>query len=267
MATNGGMGAGGVFEVFEPWIRLDLVRRYQALGALVCAYAQGSLVERLAREGDIDVVLVWRDDLPVRPERPPSGLADPEPQPLVFDHEPSFVVDRFWHAGQQFDVKHIVRAEVDSWVEAVEAGEGRSGYPMPVVGIHGLVNGVVLADSGGYAAGIRERMRHVPAPFRRAAWLSGEAAEAFLQELRRCVDRGDYLLFHSLAVEAIRAAFIGWFAARDLYWPHEKRLSERLALAGYPDLAELERAVWSKDGLAARLEAIDALLSRLRDDS
>jgi hypothetical protein len=126
----------------------------------------------------------------------------------------------------------------------VEAGEGRSGYPMPAIGIHGLLAGIVLADENGYAAAVRSRVASVPAAFRRAARMQAETASAYLQELERCVERGDHLLFHSLAVDAIRAGFIASFAAGDRYWPPEKRLSQRLQLLGHPDLAELERRAW-----------------------
>ena len=68
---------------------------------------------------------------------------------------------------------------------------------------------------------------------------------------------------HSLAVEAIRAGLIAWFAAGDRYWPHEKRLSQRLQLLGHPDLAELERRAWLGETLAVRLAAIRELLARL----
>jgi hypothetical protein len=232
-------------------------------GDLAYAYAQGSLVEGLATDADIDVVLVWEGQLPERSRRPPAGLADLDPAPAVFHQEPSFVVDRVWRAGQQFDVKHITRREIDGWADAVEAGEGRSGYPMPAIGIHGLLAGIVLADESGYAAAIRSRVASVPAAFRRAARMQAETASAYLQELEWCVERGDHLLFHSLAVDAIRAGFIAWFAAGDRSWPHEKRLSQRLQLLGHPDLAELERRAWLGKTLAARLAAIRELLARL----
>jgi Domain of unknown function (DUF4037) len=255
--------ASPAFERSEGWLRSDLVGSYQALGDLVCAYARGSLVEGFTNDADIDVVLVWAKQLPESSRRPPPGLADLDQAPVIFD-EPGFVIDRIWRAGQQFDVKHTTRREVDGWIDAVEAGNGRSGYPMPVIEIHGLTAGVVLADEQGYAAAIRDRLAHVPAAFRQAARMSDEALGAYLQELERCAERGDDLLFHSLAVDAVRSAFIGWFANNDRYWPHEKRLLERLKLLGQRDLVELERRVWIEDTLAARLAAMRELLARLR---
>jgi hypothetical protein len=253
------------FARFRPTLESRLVPAYRPLGTLVCAYAQGSLVEGLADAGDIDVVLAWEDGVPAPSRRPPPGLADASPEPIVYHVASAFVVDRVWTAGQQLDVKHMTRAELDSWAEAVETGEGRAGYPMPVIGIHGLVNGVVLADDQGHAARLISRLMHVPVRFRRAAALSDEAVAGNLQELSGCVRRGDQLLFHSLAVEAVRAAFIAWFATRDMYWPHEKRLGQRLRRLGHGDLAALEEQFWTEQGLASQLAILRQLLERLSD--
>ena len=72
----------------------------------------------------------------------PERLTDPSPEPTTFD-QVGFVLDRFWLNGQQIDVKHVTTAEVEAWAGAVAAGKGRRGYPMPVVAVHGLVEGIV----------------------------------------------------------------------------------------------------------------------------
>lgn len=86
---------------------------------------------------DLDLVLVWEKTPPPREHRPPEDLADRSPEPSIFD-QPGFVLDRFWLDGQQVDAKHVTMAEVEGWATAVEAGEGRRGYPMPAMSVYGL---------------------------------------------------------------------------------------------------------------------------------
>lgn len=93
------------------------------------------------------------------------GLPDPSPEPTVCD-QAGLVVDRFWVDGQQIDAKHVSSAEVDAWVRDGEAGEEGGGHLMPVVSFYGLVEGIVLWDHRGVAAGLRARLRHVPSAFR-----------------------------------------------------------------------------------------------------
>jgi len=253
-----------VFREFEPWLRSELVVAYRPLGALLACFAQGSIVEGLASDTDIDVVLVWDGGPPDSSVRPAAGLADEDPAATVFD-QPDFNVDRFWHDGQQFDVKHMPRLELETWVELIESGRGWDGYPTPVVGIHGLVSGVILADSDGYLAAVLDRVGHVPPAFVRNTRTSTETLTAIFTELEGCADRGDYLLFHRLAADVIRTGFIGWFAAQGRYWPLEKRLTARLQLAGRAELADLEQRAWTESTLHLRLEAIRQLLTALTE--
>jgi hypothetical protein len=62
----------------------------------------------------------------------------------------------------------------------------------------------------------------------------------------------------------MRRAYIGWFARNGQYWPHEKRLAQRLADLGGLDLAENDTAVWTSD-LAGALAAIREQLRRLSE--
>ena len=68
-----------VFGKFERWLHCELVAGYQPLGALLACFAQGSIVEGLASDADIDVVLVWDGDPPDASLRPAAGLADEDP--------------------------------------------------------------------------------------------------------------------------------------------------------------------------------------------
>jgi hypothetical protein len=256
--------SAGVFGKFERWLRTELVVGYRPLGALLACFAQGSIVEGLASDADIDVVLVWDGDPPDSSVRPAEGLADEDPAPTVFD-QPDFNVDRFWHDGQQFDVKHMPRLELETWVELIESGRGWDGYPTPVVGIHGLLSGVVLVDPDCYLGAVRDRVGRLPQAFVRNTQMSTGTLTGLFTELERCADRGDYLLFHRLAADAIRAGFIGWFAAQGRYWPLEKRLTTRLQLAGRGDLADLEQRAWTEPTLHQRLAAIRQLFTALTE--
>jgi hypothetical protein len=240
-----------------------LVPAYAGAGGLAFAYAQGSLVEGLAQMADLDLVLVWDDRPPPKEHRPPERLADPRPEPTVFD-QVGFVLDRFWLNGQQVDVKHVSATEVEAWAGAVEDGEGRRGYPMPVVSVHGLISGIILSDESGLAAEFRDRLRTVPHAFRSGATDAAvQAQTSYPDALAGCAESGDGLLFHGLAADYLRTLFIAWFAVNDFYWPHEKRLGVRLRLMGRGDLAALEDDVWAGQGLNARLIAINRLAERL----
>lgn len=242
-----------------------LVPGYSSAGGLAFAYAQGSLVEGLTEEADLDLVLVWDDAPPPDRYRPPAGLADPFPEPTLFD-QAGFVVDRFWLDTQQVDAKHVTTAEVRAWAAAIEAGEGRQGYPMPAVSVYGLLQGIVLHDPKGMADELRGRLRRVPPTFQaRAAAAAARAHDSYPQELAAAAQRGDGLLFHSLVSDYLRLLFMAWFAAEDTYWPHEKRLNVRLRLMGREDLAGLEEKVWTTDPLG-RLHAINQLGDRLLNE-
>src|SRR5690348_12941183 len=71
-----------VFGKFERWLRSEFVAGYRRLGALLACFAQGSIVEGLAWDADIDVVLVWDGEAPDASVRPAAGLADEDPAPM-----------------------------------------------------------------------------------------------------------------------------------------------------------------------------------------
>ena len=107
----------------------------------------------------------------------------------------------------------------------------------------------------------------MPPAFRdRAAGDAVEAHSSYPNELAASAERADGLLFHSRAVEYLRALFIAWLAANDVYWPHEKRLDVRLRLMRRDDQAALEEDVWAGKDLNVRLSAIDRLGERLLNE-
>lgn len=254
-----------VFSKLESGIRAVVVPAYSDLSGLSSAYAQGSLVEGLAEEADLDLVLVW-NSLPSPNRRPPAGLADSEPAPQVFD-QTGFRLDRFWFRGQQIDARHVTVAEFEGWIRAVEGGGGMGGYPMPVIAVHGLVSGVLLADSSGLAGAARDRLRELPPALQVTSEQAfRNAGPHYLKELRGCVERADGLLFHGLVTEAVRSAFLAWFAAQGLYWPHEKRLGRRLTEIGRSDLAKAQSEIWSAGSLASALGAYQELCRLVERD-
>lgn len=249
-------GFSPAYEAIKPAVVDHVIPSYETLGAIAFSYAQGSLVEGLATVADLDLVVAWEAEPPPVAARATLALSEGGPEPKYFD-EAGFVLDRFWLAGQQIDVKHVAVGEVRSWVERVEDGGGTSGYPMPAVALHGLLTGDVLTDPRGDCQKQQARIQKVPEAFsaRTADIFEPEALDGYWENLTACVDRGDGLLFYSLAAELLRRAYIAWFAAQGLYWPHEKRLQARLVGLGRTDLAEGDRRVWS----GTMPEAFDAL--------
>jgi GrpB-like predicted nucleotidyltransferase (UPF0157 family) len=241
---------------------------YDALGSVDAVYVQGSLVECLADVADLDVVVVRSGPPPASAARDPSSIADAAPPPTTFDQQ-GFVLDRFFVDGQQFDVKHVACAELDEWVTAVEdAGPAAtSGYPMPAIAVHGLVEGVVLRDTAGVLAAARTRASAALASFAAAARRRVEDAwPSHRDELTASAARGDGLLFHEVAVPIVRLLFIAWFASQGRWWPHEKRLSERLRRAGRHDLADAEAAVWAAATLEGAARAVQRLAGLVNRD-
>lgn len=242
-----------------------VVPAYGRLGQLACAYGQGSLVEGLAEEADLDLVLVWTDLVPGVDSRPPAGLADPGTEAVVFD-QPGFVLDRFFVSTQQLDVQHRTLADMDQHFRSVKEGEGRTGYPMPTVCLYGLTTGYPLYDPDGYLLDLRAEMNRVPSAYVEATRTAArEQMAGLLAELDNCVQRGDGLLCHSLAVRAVRAMFMAWFAVQGWYWPHEKRLGIRLERLGRSDLAEREAEVWIGH-LAERRTSVEGLWNAIKPE-
>ena len=89
-----------------------------------------------------------------------------------------------------------------------------------------------------------------------------DALDLVLDQLEACVARNDGLLFHSMAADLMRRAYIAWFARQGRYWPHEKRLQTRLVHLDRADLAEGDAAIWSAtlpDAISALRRQLDVL--------
>ncbi len=153
---QGGTVTAAAYLAIRPLLLERVVPAFASLGGMAFAYAQGSLVEGLATEADLDLVLVWDDRPPGPSERAGLALADPLPPPEQHD-QPGFILDRFWAGGQQIDAKHVSRDELSDWVEQVQRGEGTTGYPMPVIALAGLLAAEVLADPRDECRALRER--------------------------------------------------------------------------------------------------------------
>lgn len=256
------MAASYAFERLRDTLVRSVIPAYESIGSLAFVYAHGSLIEGLADDADLDLVLVWDESPPQAPAALSLSIADPEPEAIAFD-QPNFRVDRFFVRGQQIDAKHVTVGGVDAWREAVERGGGMSGYPMPAIAIHGLTSGVVLRDPRGVGSTYQASLAVLPEAFRAAAAQRAvSSADSYFEELDRCAARGDGLLFHDQLVAFVRLLFIAWFARRGEWWPHEKRLSERLRRAGQEELAQLEERVWQGD-MSERLARARSLASAL----
>lgn len=250
------------YERVEHRLRGEVLAHYGTLGDVAFAFAAGSLIEGLADEADLDLTIVWRDGPPTAEGRLPITI-DSVPPPSTFE-QANFNLDRFFIDGQQVDAKHVDHGTFERWVHEVEHGGGTSGYPMPIIVMHALTSGIVLHDQHGVAGQYVARLTPVPSALAaRSADRWAAARASFEAELTHCVRRRDGLLFHALAVDALQSAFIAWFARRGRFWPHEKRLSQRLRDLGYEHLADLEARVWRADELEVAHRALVELFDEI----
>lgn len=259
------MVASDAFRRVQPLVIGSVIPAYCAVGPVAFAYAQGSLVEGLADDADLDLVVVWDEEPPPSEARLPLSIAAARPGPVSFD-EPHFRLDRFFIDGQQVDTKHVSLDEVEGWRAQVERGGGTSGYPMPAIALHGLTSGVLLFDVGGVGAAHRLAAETVPEAYRTAVQARARASlDDFVEELDRCAHREDGMLFHDQLVALARMLFIAWFAQGGRWWPHEKRLGERLRRVGEARLAAIESDLW-RGTLFDRTEAVRQLASEVLDE-
>lgn len=237
-------------------------------GTFAFAYGQGSTFCGFETDADLDIVLIWPEEIPAPAERPAGQLCDLGIAPVQFD-EAACGLDTLVVSGRDTQVINFSRPTFDSWCEAVSAGEGWRGpaWPLPLHAVAGFVYGVLLADDDGEAAAIRERIS-VP-----SARLRGNTRETLAEELpgyRQALSssarRAEGWLFHELTVKLTKHAYTTWFAAEGCYLPFPKHLDrwmERLGLDR--DLALREQLIWRASDLTERqqvvLEFVDAVVA------
>ena len=242
-----------------PFVRDQLVPAYDQAGSRAFAYCQGSMVEGLSDSSDVDIICVWTERAPDQSQRPPLPT-DPTPAPRVWPRQENFHVD-----GQEFGVAHYLLSEWKDWLAEMEQGQGCDGWPTPVIAAHGLLHGVLVHDPANAGAALKTRLHRFPPRLRTQPGLRARIALPDYIEVLVAAERTkDGLLFHGELVKILRLLWIGWFSARELYWPLEKRLTTRLRIMGREDLASLEDAIWAAGpDISVRLSAFLTLAQAL----
>ncbi|ACQ82070.1 hypothetical protein Bcav_3828 [Beutenbergia cavernae DSM 12333] len=239
-----------------------VIERYRPGGSLAFAYGQGSVLSGIVADSDLDVVMIWADGVPTRSARPARALATPGTDPV--QHDGAFGgLDSFDVDGWPVDVAHHTQEQFRRWVAEVLDGAGwqrQSEWPSPLFAVSGFAYGEILADDAGLAREVRARLEAFPARLHDTTRTHlDQMRPAVLAELAGCVRRSDGWLFHELASDLVRTAYLAWFAAHCRYCPFPKRTAawaQRFGLE--PELIDVEQRIWSAAGLDERLELIAA---------
>ncbi len=238
-----------------------MVEAYGGCGARIdFAYGQGSVFSGFTAHSDLDIVIIWgEDELPLPARRPAEELSDPCTDTTQF-HDAAFGLDKLHVSGWDVDVAHYTRTRFDAWCALVEAGDGwqERAWPQPLHAVAGFVHGRLLVDRDRVAQGIRKSMRGPSAQLiTKVMDALGQQLPEYADALRDCADRDDGWLFHELAVQLVKHAYVAWFAAEGHYLPFPTRLRQWIRHLGLEERGVLlERRIWEATALGERRLAI-----------
>jgi hypothetical protein len=237
----------------------QVLSAYRRCGPLGFVYGQGSTFTGFETDADLDIVLIWPEDIPPAADRPTHQLCDAGVAPVQFG-DSAFGLDNLVINGRDVQIAHYSRSTFDSWTEQVNNGEGWHGsaWPLPLHAVAGFVYGVALADPHGDAAEIRERISAPSAKLRSAIReiVAGELPE-YRKILTSSAQRSENWLFHQLSSTLIKRAYAAWFAVEGFYLPFPKHLDrwvDRFDLDR--ELARREQVIWQISDLSDRQLAI-----------
>ena len=246
----------------------QVLPRYEALGPLAFAYAQGSLVSGYTDEADLDVIIVWH-----QPEVPADGrraavvarLDERQPgAPFVVDYR-DVRLDRFVLAGQEYSIGHHALPDFAAVVDAVLAGREPANARVlnPLTLVSGFRYGELLADPDGHAARLLDALAPFPPALAAATrrHLRNNRA-TWLADLQKFAARGDGLAFHDTLVAAARAALQALFAAHEVYFPGDKWLRPAMVRFGVGERAitAFDRLWAPQASLSERIAALEQLI-------
>jgi hypothetical protein len=237
----------------------QVLNAYTTYGPLAFAYGQGSTFSGFETDADLDIVLIWPDNIPACAKRPADQLCDPDVTPTQFDGA-AFGLDNLIISNRDTRVINFSRSTFDSWCEAVSNGEGWRGpeWPLPLHAVAGFVYGVPLADGNGEAATIREQISRPSAKLRSntCETLASELPE-YRKALCSSARRSEGWLFHELTVTLAKHAYASWFAVEGCYLPFPKNLDRWITRLDLDrELAHLEQLIWRTSTLIERQHAV-----------
>jgi hypothetical protein len=232
---------------------------YGKCGPLAFAYGQGSTFSGFETDADLDIVMIWADEVPARTTRPAARLCDPAITSVQFD-DVTYALDNLVIGRRDTQVINFSLSTFGSWCEAVDDGEGWRGaaWPLPLHAVAGFAYGVQLADDAGEAARIRDDL---PGPSARLRANTRDTLADSLPEYRKALGssarRDEGWLFHQLTVTLVKDAYAAWFAREGYYLPFPKHLDRWIARFGLnPGLARTEQAIWRTPDLSERQAAV-----------
>ncbi|HEY8456420.1 MAG TPA: DUF4037 domain-containing protein [Actinopolymorphaceae bacterium] len=240
---------------------------YQELDGLAYAYAHGPVIAGFTNDSDLDVVVVWEDEIP-RYRSPVLGrLHNGSGKPAQHDY-PGLSFDRLRIGDQQVEVAHKNHKMVEGWIGDVQAGWGweDSDSSMSLYSVAGLAYGRVFVGES-RAAEVREELTPFPQLLveRTRAVLEAELP-SYERDLTSAARRGDGLLFHELLSKVLRHALVTWFSAEHRYCPHPRWLQQWATRFGMDSrIAGLERSLWLPVTLERRRETFLTMAKRILD--
>lgn len=248
-------------------IAQKVISEYRRIGGLAFGYGQGSVFTGFSQDSDLDINLVWEQDVqPARETRPVGLLCNPGHAPVQFDG-PSLALDKLWVEGRQVDVVHHSRKTFNRWFEQIQSGDGwqEAVWPLPLFAVSAFFYGVLLDDPQGEGTLAHASLKQFPTTLVHKTHDSLARTLPFYQsELGACARRGDGWLFHDLLGKLLRDTYITWFAAEHRYCPHPKRLQgwiERFNMDA--EIAEIERSIWEVPVLAEKLQLVETMVEKV----
>ncbi|MFG1812673.1 hypothetical protein ACGFIF_02815 [Kribbella sp. NPDC049174] len=240
-----------------------LVGHYRRTDGLSWMYGQGSVITGLTEDSDLDLILVWDQDVPGAPTMPGQSKLTAHGQLAL---EQSYV------DGYDVDLMHIPRRMFVTWISELEGGDGWSGmaWPLPIYVASGLAESELLLDPTGLGTEYRTRVQTPAAPVVAKVRRQLEAAApGFIKELRRSAERENRWLHAHLSVELQKLVYTAWFLFEGHYPPFPKYLPQWYERFGMNrEIQRLEATYWAcrdlTEGTAA-LESLTAAVLNLHD--
>lgn len=231
-------------DLFQSDLLARVTGAFSSLPGLVGILLVGSAATGQADYfSDLDVLCVWEEPLD-RPRRYIAlrTLGEPErssPQLLRFER---LEMDRLRLGSREVEFLHVtlptlerLADQVLDQLETERCSPDRYGFWSPLVW---LQTGIVLVDSEGRLASLRERARHFPDAL--ALKIIGQQFAALklpvLYHLHKAAMRGDGVFLHTILDDIIGHLLQAVFAFNGRFYPGTRRLAQELATLRYaPD--------------------------------
>jgi hypothetical protein len=229
-----------------------IVDQYRGRDGLSWMYGQGSVMTGLTEDSDLDLVLVWSEDVPAAATLPATFVR----------HGP-LALEKAEVGGYDVDLMHLPLSTFDGWMSELERGDGWAGtaWPLPIYVAAGLAESALLLDPSGLGAEHRLRVQTPADPLvSKVRQQLAAAAPAFVNELRRAAAGGNHWLHADLAVQLHKLINTAWFLAEGHYPPFPKYLPRWYERFGMdPEIQRLEAAYWEIGDPAEAAERLQAL--------